>query len=116
MAIKKPVKKLVKAKVGTSVKKECPSGTCGTYPNCYPCNNVSTADSTHYYADKEYKAKLRGLTANTKSEMDKQFAIMTKAKQDRYRQTKKGKPGYDKNGFPIKKNKVGGSVKSKNKK
>lgn len=30
------------------------------------------------------------------------------------RQSRKGKPGYDKNGFPIKK-KVGGSIKSKKK-
>ena len=61
-----------------------------------------TADSTSYYGNKEYISKLKGLTANTKPEMDKQFAIMEKAKQDRYRQSKKGKPGYDKNGFPIK--------------
>ena len=87
---KKP-KSLKKANKGLSVEKGCP-------PNCN-----TTADSTFYYADKEYKAKLKGLTANTKPEMDKQFAIMEKAKQDRYRQSKKGKPGYDKNGFPIQK-------------
>jgi hypothetical protein len=74
-----------------------------------------TADSTFYYADKEYISKLKGSTANTKPEMDKQFAIMEKAKQDRYRQSKKGKPGYDKNGFPITKQKKGGTVKSKKK-
>ncbi len=60
-----------------------------------------TADSTFYYADKEYIAKLKGLTAQSKPEMDKQFNISDKAKQDRYRQSKKGKPGYDKNGFPV---------------
>jgi len=65
-----------------------------------------TADSTFYYGDLEYKSKLRGLNANTKPEMDKQFALMDKAKQDRYRQKFKGKPGYDKNGFPIKKSTV----------
>lgn len=62
-----------------------------------------TADSTAYYGDLEYKSKLKALTANTKPEMDKQFALMNNAKQDKYRQSKKGKPGYDKNGFPIKK-------------
>jgi hypothetical protein len=60
-----------------------------------------TADSTFYYGDKEYIAKLKGLTAQSKPEMDKQFNISDKAKQDRYRQSKKGKPGYDKNGFPV---------------
>jgi len=74
-----------------------------------------TADSTFYYGDLEYKSKLRGLNANTKPEMDKQFALMDKAKQDRYRQSRKGKPGYDKNGFPLKKQKKGGVVKTKKK-
>jgi len=64
-----------------------------------------TQDSTYYYAKKEYTSKLKGLTANTKPEMEKQFAIMEKAKQDRYRQSKKGKAGYDKSGFPITKKK-----------
>ena len=74
-----------------------------------------TADSTFYYGDLEYKSKLRGLNAKTKPEMDKQFALMDKAKQDRYRQSRKGKPGYDKNGFPLKKQKKGGVVKTKKK-
>ena len=74
-----------------------------------------TADSTAYYANKEYISKLKGLTATTKPEMDKQFALMNKAKIDRYRQSNKGKAGYDKNGFPIKKSKLGGTVKSKKK-
>ena len=74
-----------------------------------------TADSTFYYANKEYISKLKGLTATTKPEMDKQFELMKKAKIDRYRQSNKGKAGYDKNGFPLKKNKVGGVVKSKKK-
>jgi hypothetical protein len=80
----------------TMVKKALPKAQKG----------ISTADSTFYYGDLEYKSKLRGLNANTKPEMDKQFALMDKAKQDRYRQKFKGKPGYDKNGFPIKKSTV----------
>lgn len=64
---------------------------------------VPTADSTAYYGNIEYISKLKGLTATTKPEMDKQFKLMKKAKIDRYRQSNKGKAGYDKNGFPIKK-------------
>ena len=37
MKTKKPVKKLVKAKTGVSVKKECPRGKCGTPPYCHEC-------------------------------------------------------------------------------
>ena len=37
MLKKKPVKKLVKAKTGTSVKKGCPRGQCGTPPYCHEC-------------------------------------------------------------------------------
>jgi hypothetical protein len=39
-----------------------------------------------------------------------------KAWKDLQRQRKIGQPGYDKNGFPIKKSKVGGAVRSKKKK
>ena len=83
----------------TMVKKALPKAQVGKIVK-------PTADSTFYYGDLEYKSKLRGLNANTKPEMDKQFALMDKAKQDRYRQKFKGKPGYDKNGFPIKKSTV----------
>ena len=65
-----------------------------------------TADSTFFYGNKEYIAKLKGLTAKSKPEMDKQFKIQDQANADRRRQTLKGKPGYDKNGYPITKPKA----------
>jgi len=46
MMTKKPVKKLIKAKAGVSVKKSCPRGQCGTPPNCRECadnTRVSTS-------------------------------------------------------------------------
>jgi len=60
-----------------------------------------TADSTFYYGNKAYVSELKALTANNKPEMDKQFRERDKAELDRLRQSKKGKPGYDKNGFPV---------------
>lgn len=45
MATKKPVKKLVKAKVGISTKKGCPRGMCGTPPNCYECPDKTRVSS-----------------------------------------------------------------------
>jgi hypothetical protein len=81
-----------------------------------------TADSTFYYGNKEYVSELKALTANNKPEMDKQFRERDKAKLDKLRQSKKGKPGYDKNGFPVATKGVMGkmlqsatNIKSKNK-
>ncbi len=51
-----------------------------------------TADSTGYYSRKVLK-----------SYGEKDFAGAKKASDDVARQSKKGKPGYDANGFPIKK-------------
>lgn len=65
-----------------------------------------TADSTFFYGNKEYIAKLKGLTAKSKPEMDKQFKIQDQANADRRRQSLKGKPGYDKNGYPATKPKA----------
>ena len=45
--------------------------------------------------------------------MDKYIKGALKANEDVNRQAKKGKPGYDANGFPSKK--MGGSTKSKKK-
>lgn len=59
-------------------------------------------DSTFYYANKEYISKLKALTAQTKPEMDRNFKEMDKAREDRYRQSLKNKPGYDAMGFPKK--------------
>jgi hypothetical protein len=62
-----------------------------------------TTDSTAYYGQKAYIASLKGATATTKPEMDKQFKIQDQANADKKRQALKGKPGYDKNGYPLKK-------------
>jgi hypothetical protein len=60
-----------------------------------------TADSTAYYSKKVLKAY-----------GEKDFAGAKKASDDVARQSKKGKPGYDANGFPVKKKmKTGGSLK-----
>jgi hypothetical protein len=68
-----------------------------------PRKNVKpTADSSDYYGTKEYISKLKALGSNTKPQMDMYFKESEKAKQDRYRQKLKGKPGYDSNGFPKK--------------
>lgn len=80
-------------------------------------NGAKTADSTAYYRNKEYISGLKAYTATNKPEMDKQFNEKDKAKLNRLRQSKKGKPGYDKNGYPLKKKKMqAGGVVSKNKK
>jgi hypothetical protein len=60
MATKKPVKKLVKAKVGISTKKGCPRGKCGTYPNCYDCpdnTRVKPNINKPYYTSKKNTAE-----------------------------------------------------------
>lgn len=60
-----------------------------------------TPDSTAYYSKKVLKAY-----------GEKDFPGAKKASDDVARQGKKGKPGYDANGFPIKKKmKDGGSLK-----
>ena len=66
-------------------------------------NQAPTTDSTAYYGKKAYIASLMGLNATTQPEMDKQFKIKDQANADRKRQLLKGKAGYDKNGFPLKK-------------
>lgn len=78
-----------------------------------------TADSTAYYkrasesfmrlANSENKKGNEAL-ANKLVKLGKSFF------EDQQRQSKKGKAGYDKNGFLIKKQKIGGAVKSKKKK
>jgi hypothetical protein len=79
-----------------------------------------TADSTAYY-----KKEIAGYDALIKSEPKTKIGqsntnVYRDAKSKAYsnlnRQSLKGKPGYDKNGFPIKKSKLGGTVKAKNKK
>lgn len=75
-----------------------------------------TADSTAYYSNKATYLTDRGLKQAKIKDwdgMNRDFANARKAIDDQIRQSKKGKPGYDKNGFPIKKSKKGGSVKKK---
>jgi hypothetical protein len=65
-----------------------------------------TADSTAYYKD---EAKFQGDLAVTSSKFglrkqaEENMANSRKAYKDASRQKFKGKPGFDKNGFPIKK-------------
>ena len=58
-----------------------------------------TPDSTGYYSRKLLKAY-----------GEKDFAGAKKASADVARQSKKGKPGYDASGFPIKKKAAGGKL------
>lgn len=72
-------------------------------------NGAKTADSTAYF---NKKAKDLNLSSNLKySKGDfkggkKDSDLSIKALYDKHRQSKKGKPGYDANGFPIKKKKA----------
>jgi len=85
----KAKKALPKAQKGTSVK--------------------ATADSTKYYKqkfdDKFAIGKSLSKLGATKKVLDRYVSEGTKAYTDMSRQKYKGKPGYDKNGFPIKKKK-----------
>lgn len=70
----------------------------------YPLSKTPTPtqDSSAYYGNKEYVSKLKALTSNTRPEAVMYFKESKQAKQDRYRQKLKGKPGYDSMGFPKK--------------
>ena len=76
----------------------------------------ATADSTKYYQD---DAKLKLDVAQTQSKFGLKKASEQSAKEAREslvsasRQKLKGKPGYDANGFPIKKNKTSGVTNAK---
>ena len=87
-----------------------------------------TADSTAYYTNKSnnlfkqsntllnkpYPLQPSNDNITTRSKKANQLsAAAMKAIDDALRQSRKGKLGYDKNGFPIKKSKLGGIVKSK---
>ena len=68
----------------------------------YTFKDNATKDSSAYY-----KKEMLKLLKEKKSP--------TLTLDNYLRQFNKGKAGYDKNGFPIKKSKVGGAVKSKKK-
>jgi len=64
---------------------------------------TATKDSTQYYSDL-YKANIEvGASQRTAEKMKPYIKGVTEAQADRDRQLKKGKPGYNKNGYPIKK-------------
>ena len=77
-----------------------------------------TADSTAFYK-RASESFMRLANDESKKGNDgtvrKLVKLAESSFEDQKRQSKKGKPGYDKNGFPIKKLKVGGAVKSKKK-
>jgi len=77
-----------------------------------------TADSTKYYNDKamDNMRAVTNLRSNGASAKDTEGYMREnrQALKDRNRQRMKGTPGYDKNGFPVPKNKMGGkTTKSK---
>jgi hypothetical protein len=75
----------------------------------------ATADSTKYYKDQEksFKTLAKSEKGDTEvSKFNKNFfeRASGKAVSDQLRQSRKGKPGYDKDGFPIKKQRTGGKT------
>ena len=77
-------------------------------------NGAKTADSTAYFkkkAQEAYGAAAMNMTRNPES----MFKLAKEYGDAGARQAKKGKPGYDKNGYPLKKKKMqtGGSIGSK---
>lgn len=72
-------------------------------------DTTATADSTKYYSKQMSKNIAEHF--NAKTPQDKDFAAkkVTQSKTNLLRQSNKGKDGFDKNGFPIKKQ-MGGTV------
>jgi hypothetical protein len=68
-----------------------------------PKPNVATQDSTRHYADQVRHAQVRSDFHISKKVREEEKIKLQKAKDDLARQRNKGKPGYDKNGYPIKK-------------
>jgi hypothetical protein len=83
-------------------------------------NSAKTPDSTAYFRGRAKDMARQSLYAEAKG--DKKLSnvymdVASKATSDAERQKLKGKPGYDKNGYPIKKKKKmknGGSLTSLN--
>lgn len=99
----------------------------GSLPKKAQTGIKATKDSTDYYKDKVNQVakqikketpnlprfKSNDLNDNVRSQkMINSVSERAKAISNQLRQSKKGKPGYDANGFPKKKN--GGSIKAKN--
>lgn len=105
MATSKSIRKATTVKKTMSAKKPLPKAQAGKIVK-------PTADSTDYY---NYKAKVNfqkasdryGLASpKMRKEANEYGNKAFKAQNDALRQLDKGKPGYDKNGFPIKKAKT----------
>lgn len=75
---------------------------------------VKTADSTSYFKGRAKDMARQSLYAEAKGDKklsDVYMEAASKSSSDASRQAKKGKPGYDKNGYPLKKKmKNGGSL------
>jgi hypothetical protein len=72
---------------------------------------TATPDSTSYYNRKADKAVNDMVESKTPVEWSVASNRITAAQKNAKRQKLKGKPGHDKNGFPIKKGKAGIMVK-----
>lgn len=73
-----------------------------------------TTDSTSFYTKRMLSNM--DMADRSKGELKERFTKKyNQASDDLNRQSKKGKPGYDANGFPLKK-KMGGTIKFKKKK
>ena len=64
---------------------------------------TATQDSTKYFADKYWEHWAKSQFTFSKSKQDSELKKRNQAAKDLVRQRYKGKPGYDKNGYPIKK-------------
>jgi len=84
-------------------KKKDPAINSAAYNSQF--NSAQTRDSANFYREALKKEIL------TKGHSNKTIKLGN----DLQRQYNKGKTGYDKNGFPIKKSKIGGTIKSKKK-
>ena len=75
-----------------------------------------TADSTKYYKDEnkfQWDLAQNAAKFGLGKSADEHAKKATQAGKDAFRQSYKGKPGFNANGFPIKK--TGGSIKKKKK-
>jgi hypothetical protein len=103
---------MVKTKTTKKVSKGCPEGQVPDGKGgCMPKPKIvkivkPTADSTAYYKDEAiFQSNLGVLKSKygLKKQAEEAMAKSRKAYSNASRQKFKGKPGYDKNGFPIKK-------------
>jgi hypothetical protein len=74
----------------------------------------ATADSSAYYknlASRYMEEAARSMGDHVNEKTKAAFKKSSEATSNEMRQKRKGMPGYDANGFPIKKNKTGGKVR-----